>query len=215
MALKISEQSGGSDFEQLAVGQYNATCYRVIDIGTHNETYEGETSKKHSVLLQWELDKKMADDRPFSVTAQYNLSLHEKAKLRQHLTSWRQKQFTEEELSGFDLTNVLGLTCKLDIGHTANGNPKVLNIYAPEGGVKKAETANEQIAFDCDLYANADAGEMKKFANLPEWMQEKIDDSFEVKAWASSQVKEDSQASGDFKSLDALADDKTEDQIPF
>ena len=215
MALKISEQSGGSDFEQLAVGQYNATCYRVIDIGTHNETYEGETSKKHSVLLQWELDKKMADDRPFSVTAQYNLSLHEKAKLRQHLTSWRQKQFTEEELSGFDLTNVLGLTCKLDIGHTANGNPKVLNIYAPDGGVKKAETFNEQIAFDCDLYANADAGEMKKFANLPEWMQEKIDDSFEVKAWASSQVKEDSQASGDFKSLDALADDKTEDQIPF
>ena len=98
----------------------------------------------------------------------------------------------------------MGLTCKLDIGHTANGNPKVLNIYAPDGGVKKAETANEQIAFDCDLYANADAGEMKKFANLPEWMQEKIDDSFEVKAWASSQVKEDSQADGDFKSLDAF-----------
>ena len=37
MALKISEQSGGSDFEQLAKGQYNATCYRVIDITVHNQ----------------------------------------------------------------------------------------------------------------------------------------------------------------------------------
>ena len=215
MALKISEQSGGSDFEQLAKGQYNATCYRVIDIGTHNETYEGETSKKHSVLLQWELEKQMADGRPYSVTAQYNLSLHEKAKLRQHLTSWRQKQFTDEELAGFDLTNVLGLTCKLDIGHTANGNPKVLNIYAPDGGVKKGATVNDQIAFDCDLYASADAGEMKKFVNLPEWMQEKIDESFEVKAWASKQVQTDTSNDGDFTSLDALADEKTEDQIPF
>ena len=109
----------------------------------------------------------------------------------------------------------MGLTCKLDVGHTANGNPKVLNIYAPDGGVKKGATVNDQIAFDCDLYASADAEEMKKFVNLPEWMQEKIDDSFEVKAWASKQVQADTSNDGDFTSLDAIADNKTEDEIPF
>ena len=117
MALTISEQSSGGDYEVLEQGQYNATCYRVVDIGTHQESYEGETFKRHSVILVWETsDKMMKDGKPFSVTQQYNLSLHEKAKLRQHLVSWRQKQFTQEELGGFDLTKVLGLTCKLDVG---------------------------------------------------------------------------------------------------
>jgi hypothetical protein len=213
MALTISEQSSGGDYEVLQQGQYNATCYRVVDIGTHQESYEGETFKRHSVILVWETsDKMMKDGKPFSVTQQYNLSLHEKAKLRQHLVSWRQKQFTQEELGGFDLTKVLGLTCKLDVGHTSGGNPKVLAVYAPEGGVQKVATVNEQIAFDCDAYANDDKAECDKFVQLPEWMQDKIDESFEVKA--GHKVEEPK--TEEFGSLDAIADDKDEgENIPF
>ena len=42
MALTISD-SGSGNFETIAKGRYKATCYRIVDVGTHNETYEGET----------------------------------------------------------------------------------------------------------------------------------------------------------------------------
>lgn len=49
MALTISE-SGGGNFEQAPKGMHNATCFRLVDVGTHEETYEGET-KKDTVFL--------------------------------------------------------------------------------------------------------------------------------------------------------------------
>jgi hypothetical protein len=53
MALTIKNESNGGGYESLPVGQYKAACYRIVDVGTHNETYEGETSKRHSVFIYW------------------------------------------------------------------------------------------------------------------------------------------------------------------
>ena len=114
MALTISE-SGGGTFETIPKGRYKAACYRIVDVGTHNETYEGETKKRHSVFLYWELDEKMSDGKPFSIMKQYTLSLNEKSALYIHLCTWRNKKFTEDELKGFDLTNILGCTCELEV----------------------------------------------------------------------------------------------------
>ena len=58
------------------------------------------------------------------------------------------KQFTDEELKGFDLTNVLGVTCDIDIGETKTGKSKVIAVYSPDGGAKKVPTVNEP---DCIL----------------------------------------------------------------
>ena len=77
MALTISE-SGGGNYEQVPVGTHNATSYMLVDVGTHDETFEGETKKRHSIFIYWELnDIKMTDGRPFSIMKQYTLSLNE------------------------------------------------------------------------------------------------------------------------------------------
>ena len=59
------------------------------------------------------------------------------------------KKFTDEELKGFDLTNILGCTCEIEVELTSGGNPKVTAVYHPEGGVQKIATVNEQLAFRC------------------------------------------------------------------
>jgi hypothetical protein len=95
MALTIKNESNGGGYESLPVGQYKAACYRIVDVGTHNETYEGETSKRHSVFIYWETpDNKMSDGKPFSIMKQYTLSLNEKSALFRDLCSWRKKKFT-------------------------------------------------------------------------------------------------------------------------
>ena len=217
MALTISD-SGSGNFETIAKGRYKATCYRIVDVGTHNETYEGETKKRHSVFLYWELDEKMSDGKPFSIMKQYTLSLNEKSALFLHLCSWRNKKFTDDELKGFDLTNILGCTCELEVEYTSGGNPKVTAVYHPEGGVKKVATTNEQIAFDVDEYAKDNKEMCDVFVNLPEWVQNKIDESFEVVASNKAEsAKYQKEESTEFSSLDNLADDKKsiEEQIPF
>jgi hypothetical protein len=122
MALTISDTGGGS-FEQAPQGNHNATCYRLVDVGTHSETFEGETKQRHSIFISWELnDAKMEDGRPYTILKQYTLSLNEKSALYKDLCQWRKKPFTTEELQGFDLTKILGLTCELAIGETKTGN---------------------------------------------------------------------------------------------
>jgi hypothetical protein len=42
------------------------------------------------------------------IAKQFTLSLNEKANLRADLASWRGRDFTPEEIRGFDLKNILG-----------------------------------------------------------------------------------------------------------
>jgi len=223
MALTISE-SGGGNFEQAPKGMHNATCFRLVDVGTHEETYEGETKKRHSIFIYWELnDVKMEDGQPFSIMKQYTLSLNEKSALYKDLCAWRKKQFTDEELKGFDLTNVLGVTCDIDIGETKTGKSKVIAVYSPDGGAKKQPTVNEPIAFDIDEYIAGNKDMIGLWVDLPAWVQSKIDESFEVRARDNKQAAERSK--GDFASLESLNEDKeemfppkselTEDDLPF
>jgi len=223
MALTISD-SGGGTFEQAPQGMHNATCFRLVDVGTHDETYEGDTKKRHSIFIYWELnDAKMEDGQPFSIMKQYTLSLNEKSALYKDLCAWRKKQFTDEELKGFDLTSILGVTCDLDIGETKTGKSKVVNVYSPDGGAKKQPTVNEQIAFDIDEYVAGNSDMNSLWVDLPSWVQSKIDESFEVKA--KDTARNQQRESGDFESLKSLneKDDKPfpsddelkEDDLPF
>jgi len=227
MALTISE-SGGGTFEQVPVGTHNATCYMLVDVGTHEETFEGDTKKRHSIFIYWELnDSKMTDGRPFSIMKQYTLSLNEKSALFKDLCAWRKKRFTDEELKGFDLTSVLGFTCDVEVGLTAGGKSKVTSVYSPDGGAKKNATINEQVAFDIDEYAKGDKAMVEAWVGLPTWVQTKVDESFEMVAVERKRVdglgKESPTA--DFKSLESLNDDVEkkfpsaeelkEDDLPF
>ena len=137
----IATDAGGSDFEQVPTGTHNAICYKLVDAGTSLNEYQGEISKKHNVFIFWELPElRMADDRPMSINCQYTLSLNKLSKLRQHLQAWRNKSFTEEELNSFDLTKILGTTCKVDVGLTSGGNAKVQGVFCAAGGAKKVAT---------------------------------------------------------------------------
>ena len=57
----------------------------------------------------------MKDNRPFSVKKDYTLSWGDKANLRLDLQSWRGKPFSQEEMRRFDLKNVLGVWCMLNV----------------------------------------------------------------------------------------------------
>jgi|TARA_R110002126_G_scaffold29045_3_gene96445 hypothetical protein len=232
----IATDAGGSDFEQVPTGTHNAICYKLVDAGTSLNEYQGEISKKHNVFIFWELPElRMADDRPMSINCQYTLSLNKLSKLRQHLQAWRNKSFTEEELNSFDLTKILGTTCKVDVGLTSGGNAKVQGVFCADGGAKKVATVNDQVVFDLEDYCDEFSGKSGKasktacdiFEGLPRFMQwqiggcedpgkDKVEPCFELQAAMKKGVPEpEIEPQKKAKKTEPVGEEFVDDDIPF
>lgn len=225
MALKVS--AGGGDFEQVPVGQTPAICYKIVDAGTREEQWKDDPPKpRHLIFINWELpEHQLADGRPMSIHKQYTHSLNENSNLFKDLKSWRGRAFTAEELAGFDLMTILGVSCDLDIVKNANDRSVVDSVFKPDGGAKKTETVNELQAFDLEEYCNefnGNSSEKSKemcdvYEDLPPFMQTMITESFEVKA-AMEKGGNSPKPNGGLGALateEKATEDLTDDDIPF
>ena len=127
----IVEDTGGN-FEKCPSGMHLARCYRIVDLGTQKSEYMGQVKYLHKIMLGWEIHGtdddgnqiKMKDGRPFAIFKNYTLSWSEKANLRLDLQSWRGKPFSQEEMRKFDLKNVLGAWCMLNVIERAGQDNK-------------------------------------------------------------------------------------------
>lgn len=111
-----------SKFAPAPSGPHPAACFRIVDLGTQDGSWQGKKNRKRKVLISWELftEEKMNDGRPFIVSKTYTWSMSEKAGLRKDLESWRGKAFGEADFdpnTGFRLQSILGKPCLLNIVH--------------------------------------------------------------------------------------------------
>lgn len=133
----VSESAGGTAYSPCPPGSYIARCVRLLDLGTVTTDYQGEAKTAHKVMLAFEVldqDSRRDDGAPFVLSKRYTMSLHEKAALRKELASWRGRDFTPEELRGFDLRNILGQPCFVSVVETVKGDRTYSNI----AGIMKA-----------------------------------------------------------------------------
>jgi hypothetical protein len=188
MSSFIVEDKGGS-FESTPPGMHLARCYRIIDLGTQKSEYMGISKALHKIMLGWEIHGtdeynvplKMKDGRPFSVFKNYTFSWSEKANLRIDLQSWRGKAFSQEEMRRFDLKNVLGAWCMLNvIEKLGTDNKMYVNIenVAPvppmikNAGFPMGVNPNEMFTLsepDMTMFQSFRDNLKKKIMASPEW----------------------------------------------
>ena len=116
----VTGSASVKEFKIAPTGSHLARLYRIIDLGTQKSEYMGKVNMLRKVKFFWELhgdDLKTDEGKPLIQTRNYTLSLGEKASLRKDLESWRGKSFTDDELRGFDLTNLLDKWCMITIQH--------------------------------------------------------------------------------------------------
>lgn len=185
----IASSSGGTDFQLAPSGNHLARCYRIVDMGSHQNSY-GNVLRK--ILVSWELHGEdeegnplaTPDGKPLMISGNYTLSLSEKATLRALLEAWRNKPFTLDELAGFDITALLDKWCMLTIVHeTSNKNQKTYaNVKTispvpqaikknglPDGINKVASLSLEPETFDRGLFDSLSDGLKKKIMESPEY----------------------------------------------
>lgn len=197
--------SGGSNHNPPPLGTHLARCVRIIDVGTQTDNYEGEERSKRKVIIGWELcNEPNSDDdgKPFIATQFYAQSLHEKAKLRKHLAAWRGRDFTKEELAGFDSKNILDKGCIVSV--TQNENKK--HVVGGVSGMMKGQTLPPRV--HPLVFFSLEPGEFdqKVFDGFSDAMKAMIEKSPEYKAIKSG--KPVTQLAGD-------GDDPSDDDVPF
>ena len=187
----IATASGGSDFQLPPPGNHVARCYRIVDMGSSKNKFDNVLRK---ILITWELHGEdddgnpltTSDGKPLVVSSNYTLSLSEKATLRGHLEAWRGRAFTLDELSGFNLENILNQYCMVSISHdTGSAGKTYANVKAISPVptvIKKAglpEGINPIFMFSLDEFDQA------KFDKLSDGLKKKIMESPEYKKVAS------------------------------
>jgi hypothetical protein len=128
--MGVVAKSSGTSFKPAPAGTHAAVCVDVIDHGMVETEYNGKKRKQHKIRIVWQIEEKMEDGRPFIVGRRYTVSLNERASLRKDLETWRGRPFTEDELNGFDLDNVLHVPAMLSVIQEARNGEVYANVSA-------------------------------------------------------------------------------------
>lgn len=208
MSLTVSAPKSGS-FKPLEDGTYLAVCCGMVDLGTiYNERY-GKNQDK--VMILWEIPGETVDvdgkEEPRILTARYTATLGSQGNLRKDLISWRGRDFTEDELDGFKLQNVVGASCFLNVQSNKAENGKtytnVVGVMALPKGTQKAQMTVKPIVFDFDT------GTLADIEALPGWIADQVKTSITYQQMRNG-IEADSEVPTQLTEFD---DD--EGQLPF
>ena len=145
--------NGGGDFEILPEGMQPAVCIWVYDIGTHWDDKWGKMKKEF--IIGWEVPGHRieinGEDLPMMASRKFTQSLSTKSNLLPFLEMWRGKKFSPDELLGFDIFNLLGVSGNLQIIHTNVGDRTYANVASitplPKAGALSPEGEPKQFTF--------------------------------------------------------------------
>lgn len=188
LTVKAGSESG---FVPVPDGMHLARCYRIVDLGTQRSEYKGEVKHLPKVMLQFEVHGE--DDKgnplvtskgePMTISKNYTASLSEKATLRVDLKNWRGRDFTPEELKGFELKNVLGIFAMISVtkapGKDGKEYTNIGAVMPVPVNIKKAglpEGHNPTAIFSIDdpnmeLFETFSDGLKNKIKSSPEWQE--------------------------------------------
>lgn len=184
--MRVSD-SGGGDFEQAPAGSHIARCVRLIDLGTQFGEYQGKPNAARKIVISWELPQALMTEgtfagQPFIVGKWYTASIGEKANLRKDLVNWRGREFTDDELKGFDIKKLLGVPCLLSLTPNEKNKVRVTGIMKPPQGTQCPAQINPSLYFSLER----DEFSQATFDGLSEYWQTEIKKSPE---WADLQGK--------------------------
>ena len=154
--------NGGADFDPIPEGVYPALVCGVYDVGTHHSDKWGKDQRK--VVLSFEIPGERIEierdgellNLPRVVSTTYTMSMNAKASLRRDVHALEGHALTDTEAGAYDLFNLAGRACQLQITHTVKDQRTFANvsaIMALPKGMPEPVGEMEPIIFtvaDCD-----------------------------------------------------------------
>ena len=174
--------------ETIEEGNYIATLYKIVYMGTVEGEYKGEHTSAYKINLTWELPSELKvwkegeEPKPVSVSKMYTLSVGKKASLRPILEGIV-GGMTDAEAADFDIDNLLGKSCLLNVtyGISETGKEKQ-NIMTSKlmKGMDIPAPFNKQVILSYDNW------DQDVYDTLPQFMKDEMAGTKEFKSLPSS-----------------------------
>lgn len=188
MPIIARDSGGGEDFEPIPEDMHHVVCVSVVDIGTQPQGKSPFPSRR-KVLIQWEFPELMVEYEKDGVKEKntrvlgerYTLSLSSKANLRHDLDAWRGVPFTEDDLQGWDLKNVLGANGLMTVMHEERNGKVYANMKAItrlHKSMSKVEPFRPRLYFTINDVPKS-ATSVPWPSIMPEWMRSLVMQSAE------------------------------------
>lgn len=166
-----------STYTLVPPGTHPARCYGMVSLGTQiplNPQYK----PSFKVIVLFEFPNEQIEiqgvRKPMGTTVFLNVYLGSPTKpsnTAKFLTAWRGREFTKEELEGFDLAKVVGAPCLLNIVHQSKdgkNRESVASISPLPKGMTMPPQVNPSVVYEIEQGRDA------AFQSLPEWQQKMI-----------------------------------------
>lgn len=178
MGFELKKSTG--NFKLCPAGTFVARCFMVIDMGHHDESYQGRhIGLRPKVRFGFELPTKLdvfkenGPQEPYTLSIKFTNSLHEKGKLLPTLNQWRGKPLTDADIARFTIDKVLGKEAMITVVHKEKADKSktavISTITQLMEGVTCPPPIMTPILFTVDWKRDHEA-----FKTLPEWCQEEI-----------------------------------------
>lgn len=168
----IASDNGGQSIPKLEGGVYTAVSSAIIDLGQQTSEKFGKTQRKFMMLWNVIGEEVEVNGQKLARTMskEYSFSLNEKSTLRKDLQAWRGKVFTDEELRGFNLLNIINKPCQLQI-LLEEKNGKQYNNIASIMALPKGMTVN--LLEDTYYFDFEDVETWRNWNKIPTWIQDR------------------------------------------
>ena len=216
MLINIPETKapGQKEFEAAPAGLHLGRLYQILHVGTSQSEWQGEIKMENKIIFQFELHGEddsgkplvASNGKPYVVNKYYNLTMHEKSKLRAHLTSWLKINFDElaKNKEAFNFKKLLGQFAMVNVVLTSSGKTSIDSLLPVPAVYLKAglpEGVNEVFMFEVLNF------DQEKFEKLSQGRKEMVLKSFEYRS-----IQEGKKP----KQADPVeSDDFSNDSIPF
>ena len=152
-------------------GVYMAVCIGFIDLGEqYSELFKTYSNKG---MYVWELPGETieidGEQKPRQLSKEFTISSSNKSNLRKFIESWNGKSYSDDEFLEFDLFDQIGKPCQLNVVlNESKEYSNVDNLMPIPKGFPAPTTETKHIRWNMEQWDDA------VFAELPEWIQDKI-----------------------------------------
>lgn len=165
-------KEGGKEFPKVAANKVHlARIVGVTSFGIQQDTYQGETTTKEKVYIEFETPNDTFNNEgsviPKRIGKEMTLSTSEKSFLK--------TIFDAAAPGSKNAKDLLGKVVQIQVGLTSGGNPKVTNVMGVPDGTTIKEFNTETYLFDFD---NPD---IKALSLIPKFIANKIPSALNFK----------------------------------
>lgn len=152
-------------------GVYMAVCIGFIDLGEqYSEKFKSYTNKG---MYVWEIPSETieidGEQKPRQLSKEFTISASSKSNLRKFIETWNSKSYSDEDFMEFDVFEQVGKPCQLNVVlNETKEYSNVDNLMPIPKGFPAPTTGTKLIKWDMEAWND------EIFAELPEWIQEKI-----------------------------------------